>query len=221
VAILSVKRRDIFIFLGGLLLGGLVICVAIAVVWWRGQYALSVVFSQPVKFEVKQADPKPPAPSDGALDFAGEDIHQALRRLGRAAGVNLVVSDGVTGTVNMDLSEHTPQEAIEIIVEAKGLVMAQGSGENPILYIKTQEEKAREPTEAMAYQFKNARAADVKKLLIKQLHCEVEPQVDERTNTIFYRENSSHIAAIQKFLDYLDQPVGPQQLKHTQEGGTP
>lgn len=59
----------------------------------------------------------------GTLEFEGEEIASVLRTLARQARLNLVVSANVKGTVTMRLEGKTPREAIEIIVDAKGLVM--------------------------------------------------------------------------------------------------
>lgn len=101
-------------------------------------------------------------------------------------------------------ADTSPHEAIQIIVVAKGLILDEGQD---TLYIKTAEEHAPEPTEEGRYTFRNARAADVKKLLSRQLRSAVEPSVDERTNTIFYVEIRSHLSAIREFLEFVDQPV--------------
>ena len=80
--------------------------------------------------------------------------------------MNIVVSDKVAqtaGTVNMRIEDKSPKEAIEIIVEAKGLVMDQGKGD--VFYIKTTEEKAKEPTARGTYTFTYASAEKALPLL--------------------------------------------------------
>ncbi|EDY16490.1 type IV pilus secretin PilQ [Chthoniobacter flavus Ellin428] len=128
-----------------------------------------------------------------------------LQRLAKAAGVRLVMSDRVQGSLTMTVDPETsPRTAIDIIVTAKGLILDQGGD---TLYVKTSEERAPEPTERGRYTFRHAHAADVKKLLLRQLRSGVEPSVDERTNTIFYVESRSNVEAIKEFLDFVDQPV--------------
>ncbi|MEI9895123.1 MAG: hypothetical protein WDN28_14845 [Chthoniobacter sp.] len=105
----------------------------------------------------------------------------------------------------MRIEDKTPKEAIEIIVESKGLVMDQGKG--GVFYIKTPEEKAKEPTESGAYTFSYATAEKAVPLLLTQLQSGVAPQFDQRTNTIFYRENRSNVDKIKFFLESIDKPT--------------
>jgi type IV pilus secretin PilQ/predicted competence protein len=141
-------------------------------------------------------------------DFQGDPIDLVLRTLARQAKANIVVSDAVSaagGTVNMRVEDKSPMEAIEIIVESKGLIMDSGKG--GVLYIKTAAEKAKEPTESGSYTFSYATAEKVSPLLLTQLQSAVAPQFDQRTNTIFYRENRSNLAKIKLFLESVDKPT--------------
>ena len=149
-----------------------------------------------------------PATAARLNDFQGDPIDLVLRTLARQAKMNIVVSDKVAtsgGTVNMRIEDKTPKEAIEIIVESKGLVMDQGK--NGVYYIKTTEEKAKEPTESGHYTFSYAQAEKAVPLLQTQLQSGVAPQFDQRTNTIFYRENRSNVEKIKLFLQTIDTPT--------------
>jgi type II secretory pathway component GspD/PulD (secretin) len=149
------------------------------------------------------------APTAARLnDFQGDPIDLVLRTLARQAKMNIVVSDKVAasaGTVNMRIEDKTPKEAIEIIVESKGLVMDQGKG--GVYYIKTTEEKAKEPTESGHYTFSYASAEKVVPLLQTQLQSGVAPQFDQRTNTVFFRENRSNMEKVMLFLSTVDRPT--------------
>ena len=140
----------------------------------------------------------------GVREFQGDDIGQVLRLLARQARVNMVVSDAVTGTVTMRLEDVTAIQAISIIVKAKGLFM--DKIEN-VYYIKTGAEKTAEPTESDSYQFSYARAKDIAPLMASQLASKDAPQVDERTNTIFFRETRSNMENIRTLLSQIDKPT--------------
>src|SRR5437764_9893221 len=120
----------------------------------------------------------------GVREFQGDDVGQVLRLLARQAKVNMVVSDAVTGTVTMRLEDVTALQAISIIVKAKGLFMDKIDN---VYYIKTAAERTAEPTESDSYQFSYARAKDISPLVASQLASKDPPQIDERTNTIFFR----------------------------------
>ena len=140
----------------------------------------------------------------GVREFQGDDVGQVLRLLARQAKVNMVVSEAVTGTVTMRLEDVTALQAISIIVKAKSLFMDQIDN---VYYIKTGQERTAEPTESDSYQFSYSRAKETAPLLASQLASKDPPQVDERTNTIFYRETRSNIEAIRKLLVQIDKPT--------------
>src|SRR5205807_5471 len=64
-----------------------------------------------------------------------------------------------------------------------------------------------EPTETDNYQFSYARAKDITPLIASQLASKVPPQIDERTNTIFFSETRSNIDNIRKMLVQIDKPT--------------
>ncbi len=140
----------------------------------------------------------------GVREFQGDDVGQVLRLLARQAKINMVVSEAVVGTVTMRLEDVTALQAIAIIVKAKSLFMDQIDN---VYYIKTGAERTAEPTESDSYQFSYGRAKDIAPLLASQLTSKEAPQVDERTNTVFFRETRSNIGNIRKMLVQIDKPT--------------
>ena len=140
-----------------------------------------------------------------AREFQGDDVGQVLRLLARQAKINLIVSPLVVGTINMRLEDVTALQAIEVICQAQAYDLAETKG---VYYVKTPAEKAAEPTQTDFYTFSYARAATVAPLLTGQLKAKgVTPQVDDRTNTIFYSEAKSNVTAIRDFLARVDRPT--------------
>ncbi|MFN2542303.1 MAG: hypothetical protein ABR514_09070 [Chthoniobacterales bacterium] len=140
----------------------------------------------------------------GVREFQGDDVGQVLRLLARQAKINMVVSEQVTGTVTMRLEDVTALQAIAIIVKAKNLFMDKIDN---VYYIKTGAERTAEPTESDNYQFSYSRAKDTVTLIASQLASKDPPQVDERTNTIFFRETRGNIDNIRKLLVQIDKPT--------------
>ncbi len=140
----------------------------------------------------------------GVREFQGDDVGQVLRLLARQAKINMVVSEAVTGTVTMRLEDVTALQAIAIIVKAKNLFMDKIDN---VYYIKTGAERTAEPTESDSYQFSYSRAKDTAPLIASQLASKDPPQIDERTNTIFFRETRSNIGNIRKLLAQVDKPT--------------
>ena len=140
----------------------------------------------------------------GVREFQGDDVGAVLRLLARQAKINMVVSEAVTGTVTMRLEDVTALQAVSIIVKAKGLFL--DKIEN-VYYIKTAAERTAEPTESDSYQFSYARAKDVAVLIAPQMSSKDGVQVDERTNTLFFRETRANIDNIRKLLAQIDKPT--------------
>src|SRR5438876_2616778 len=140
----------------------------------------------------------------GVREFQGDEIGQVLRLLARQAKINVVVSEAVTGTVTMRLEDVTALQAISVIVKAKALFMDKIDN---VYYVKTATERTAEPTESDSYQFSYSRAKDTAPLIASQLASKDPPQVDERTNTLFFRETRSNIENIRKLLVQIDKPT--------------
>ncbi len=166
-----------------------------------GQPALPTVPTTPtgagVSFDVN-------APAGRVSEFLGDEMALVLRTLARQANMNVIVSAQVQGKVELRLTDKTPREVLEIIVDSNGLIMEERKG---VTYIKTQAEKAKEPTVSGQYTFSYASADQVLPLLLTQLTSGVAPQFDKRTNTVFYRENESNLEKVRKFLEGIDSPT--------------
>jgi type IV pilus secretin PilQ/predicted competence protein len=140
-----------------------------------------------------------------AREFQGDDVGQVLRLLARQAKISLVVSAQVTGTISMRLEDVTAIQAIQVICQAQNYDLTETGG---VYYVKTSAEKAAEPTQGDYFTFSYARATNVIPLLTSQLKSKASPpQIDERTNTIFYQEAKSNLATIRKFLEQVDRPT--------------
>ncbi|MEO6785634.1 MAG: hypothetical protein ABI318_05825 [Chthoniobacteraceae bacterium] len=137
-------------------------------------------------------------------EFQGDDVSLVLRTLARQAKLNVVVSPAVTGQITLRVENKTPAEVMRIICQANGLIIDEMEG---VMYVKTQAEKQKEPTESLQYTFSYATAATVLPLLQSQLSSGVAPQIDVRTNTIFFREGKSNAEKAMKFLQSIDSPT--------------
>jgi type IV pilus secretin PilQ/predicted competence protein len=153
-----------------------------------------------------EADPSADTGGVGVREFQGDEVGQVLRLLARQSKINMVVSDQIPPgtTVTMRLEDVTALQAIAIIVKAKGLFMDKVDN---VYYIKTPAERGAEPTISDSYQFSYARAKDIAPLIAAQLQSKDAPQVDERTNTMFYRETGSNMESIHKLLVQIDRPT--------------
>jgi type IV pilus assembly protein PilQ len=144
------------------------------------------------------------ASGSSVKDFQGDDVGQVLRLLARQAKVNLVVSEKVVGTLTMRLENKAPLDSIRVICTAKNLDMTEQDG---VYFVRTMEERAAEATEPGNFTFSYAQAEKIAPLLQTQLRSGAAPQIDTRTNTVFYREVKSNMDAVKLFLRTVDKPT--------------
>jgi len=137
-------------------------------------------------------------------EFQGDEVAIVLRLLARQAGINIVVSDLIQGTINMRVENLTALEAIKVIASSKGLDLSQVDN---VYFVKTAAEKAKEPTESGSYTFSYAKVAEALPLITTQIQSGVPPQLDARTNTVFYRDYKSNLSNIALFLESIDRPT--------------
>lgn len=150
---------------------------------------------------------QPTAQGSSPIEFQGEEIGLVLRSLARQAGVTMIVSDKVAqpgNTVTARIEKTTPLQAIQIIVESKGLILDEKNG---VFTVKTSEERAKEPTVSGSYTLSYGQAKDIVPLLASQLQSGVVPQFDQRTNTLFFRESKSNMEGVMTFLRSIDRPT--------------
>ena len=160
-----------------------------------------------------------------SLNFQSISTRAALQIIADTAGLNLVTSDSVTGNVTLRL-EHVPwDQALQLIIESKGLASRQlnnvlmvapademAERERKILAAE-QERRDLSPLESMFIQIKYAKAYDIattvnggdnrNSLLSKRGRA----LVDERTNTLLLQDVPSSLQAIETLIKKLDIPM--------------
>ncbi len=155
----------------------------------------------------QSTDPSLSAAGSRAREFEGTELGTVLRLLARQAKINLIISDKVLATpstVTIRLEDKTALDTIKIIAQQKGLLFTQVEGD---YFVKDPSERAAEPTESDFYTFSYASAAKTLGLVEGQLGARIKPQIDERTNTIYFTEFKSNIDKIRSFLRQIDKPT--------------
>ncbi len=146
-------------------------------------------------------------PARNFSDFSGEEVGTVIRTLARQAGIGIVVSPKVAGTVTLRLENKSPMQVLDAVCKSSNLFLDHDTATD-VYFVRTQEEKAKESTESGSYTFSYAKAKEVLPLLVGQLLSkEAPPQTDERTNTVFYREAKSNLEKIALFLEAVDKPT--------------
>ncbi|MDE2088430.1 MAG: type IV pilus secretin PilQ [Gammaproteobacteria bacterium] len=180
---------------------------------------------KPVTAEQQQAQQKkfPYTGKRLSLNFQNIDVRSVLQLLADFTGLNIVVSDSVTGTITLRLHNVPWDQAMAIILKTKGLgerkvgnvVMIAPEAE--LAAREKQELEARkqltklEPLQATFMQVNYAKASDIAKLLKSKKNSLLSTRgsvtVDERTNTLLVQDTPSRLEQIRKLVARLDIPV--------------
>ncbi len=158
-----------------------------------------------------------------SLKFQNIEVRSLLQILAQFAGLNLVVSDGVTGTISLNLKDVPWEEALQIVLMSKGLGKRQMGN---ILYIAPVAEiAAQDEQEALAKKANQqvaplkiayiplnyAKALETTKMLtsgsVDLFSARGSIVADERTNTLIVSDTADSIEKIRAMISELDQPV--------------
>ena len=163
------------------------------------------------------------------LQFQDMDLKAILHTLGDFAGINIVISDDVQGSMALNLINVPWDQALDIILKSKGLDKRQDGNvmmiapadviaareQQELEASKQQEELA--PLRTELIQVNYAKATEVASLL-KSGGSSNEPtigilsdrgavSVDVRTNTLIVKDVSSKLEDVRRLVDQLDIPV--------------
>lgn len=158
-----------------------------------------------------------------SLNFQNIEVRAVLQLIADFTNLNMVASDTVTGNITLRLKNVPWDQALDLVLKAKGLAMRQSG--NVIMVAPAEEIAAREKQELEAkksiveleplrtdmIQINYAKAKDIAALLKAQnkslLTERGNVSVDERTNTLIVLETDSRLTEIRKLAAALDIPI--------------
>jgi len=159
-----------------------------------------------------------------SLNFQDIETRAVLQLLADTSGLNMVVSDTVTGSVTLRLQNVPWDQALDIILRTKGLDMRQQG--NVILIAPADEIAARERQELETYaqrqeleplraefvQVNYAKASDLAELMRSSAENSLLSErgsvaVDARTNTLLVQDTEERLADIRRMVAILDIPI--------------
>ncbi len=158
-----------------------------------------------------------------SLNFQEIQVRAVLQLLADFTGINIVVSDAVSGSITLRLNDVPWDQALDIILTTQGLDKRQLG--NVILIDKAAAFVAREneqlkgqmaarklaPVRSDLLQVNYAKAADIATMLKDKSNSLLSDRgalsVDVRTNTIWLQDTGEKIDEIRKLVERLDVPV--------------
>lgn len=160
-----------------------------------------------------------------SLNFQNIEVRAVLQLIGDFTGLNIVASDTVQGNITLRLKNVPWDQALDIVLKAKGLGMRKSG--NVVMIAPAEEIAAREKAELEArqqieqlaplytefFQVNYAKAAEIATLIQTKdeanalLSDRGSVTVDDRTNTLMISDVRERLEDIQKVITRLDVPV--------------
>jgi len=160
-----------------------------------------------------------------SLNFQDVEVRSVLQVLADYAGVNLVVSDAVQGSVTLRLEDVPWDQALDLVLRSKGLARRQ---EGNVLLVAPAAEFAAQSVDARVGQALDAQLQPLRRELLPIHHAEAAElaelllesladdgnlagrgslSVDERTNTLVVHQPADRLAELRQLVAQLDVPV--------------
>jgi type IV pilus secretin PilQ/predicted competence protein len=154
-----------------------------------------------------------------SFNFEGADLRTVLRTFADISGLNIVIDQSVTGTVDVVLNEVPWDQALDIILKDHKLgYSVDGTIVRiaPITVLADEESQRRKLSEEQALSgelqvltrpLSYAKATDLIPLLTRTaLSSRGDIQIDPRTNTIIIRDLAARLQSAGQLMDALDRP---------------
>ena len=159
-----------------------------------------------------------------SLNFQDIEVRSVLQIIADFTGFNLVASDAVRGSVTLRLESVPWDQALDIVLRAKGLDKRREGNVimvAPAAEIAEQERQRLEagrqleelaPLRSVFLRIKYANAEDVHQLLqgggeAARLSSRGSAMVDKRTNTLIVNDTEDKLRAIELLVDEIDVPI--------------
>jgi len=158
-----------------------------------------------------------------SLNFQNVEVRAVLQVIADFTGLNIITSDTVGGNLTLRLKDVPWDQALDIILQAKGLDLRKTGN---VVWIAPRDELATreklalearaqindlEPTRTESFQLNYQKAADVQKLLSdpnqRVLSKRGSAVVDPRTNTLFVQDTPARLEDVRRVLQKVDVAV--------------
>jgi type IV pilus assembly protein PilQ len=158
-----------------------------------------------------------------SLNFQNVDVRRLLQVIGEFTGMNMVVSDSVGGSITLILKDVPWDQALDIILQQKGLDMRKNGN---VILIAPREEIATkeklefeskaqigdlEPLRTESFQMNYIKAADLQKLLVDPKQTLLSKRgsalLDDRSNMLFVKDTPSRLDDVRDMIEKVDTPV--------------
>jgi type IV pilus assembly protein PilQ len=150
------------------------------------------------------------------LDLKDADIHNVLRLLADVGRVNVVTADNVTGNITIRMRNVPWDQALDVVLQAKGLGMIRQGNmirvapladlekERELAIARRKQELELAPVETRLIPVSYAQANDLQQRAREMLSPRGSIAVDERTNVLIARDVAGNLNQIEELVRSLD-----------------
>ena len=150
------------------------------------------------------------------LDLKDADVHNVLRLLADVGQVNVVTADNVTGTVTIRMRNVPWDQALDIVLQSKGLGMVRTGNmirvapladlekEREMQLARRAQEVKLAPLETRLIPVSYASAEDIQERVKPLLSERGSVAVDQRTNVLIARDIAGNLNQIEELIRSLD-----------------
>lgn len=158
-----------------------------------------------------------------SLNFQNVDVRRLLQVIGEFTGMNMVISDSVQGAITLILKDVPWDQALDIIMQQKGLDMRKNGN---VILVAPREEMATkeklefesraqigdlEPVRTESFQLNYQKASAMRVLLTdanqRMLSKRGSAVVDERSNILFVQDTAPRLEDVRQLLAKVDTPA--------------
>jgi type IV pilus assembly protein PilQ len=158
-----------------------------------------------------------------SLNFQNVEVRRLLQVIGEFTGMNVVVSDSVGGSITLILKDVPWDQALDIILQQKGLDMRKNGN---VILVAPREEIATkeklefeskvqigdlEPLHTESFQMNYIKGEDVQKLLVDPKQTLLSKRgsalLDNRSNILFVQDTPSRLDDVRAMIAKVDVPV--------------
>ena len=150
------------------------------------------------------------------LDFKDADVHNILRLLADVGKVNIVTADEVSGAVTIKMKNVPWDQALDVVLQAKGLGMVRSGNlirvakadalekERELAIAKKKQDLELAPIETRLIPVSYARASEISEKADDLKSPRGTLSVDERTNVLIVRDVAGNLDQIEALVHSLD-----------------
>lgn len=136
-----------------------------------------------------------------SMEFRDADIRDVLRAVGQAAHMNMIVSDGVSGTVSLSIKDVDIWAALESILKTKGLTYVRDYN---MVRVVSMADVRDSDMETKVFSLGHASSQDILPIVDKVKSDRAKISVDSRMNALVVRDVSLNIDQMERLLKSLD-----------------